>query len=384
MRIMINALSTKGGGGLTYLLELIKHLSMISSEVDVNILTSPQNYREFNEVANNEPAFSDRIHLVQTKVGNLIQRLLYEQLLLPFQLRKLNIDLLYSPAEVATFFSNIPQVVGVQNPNLYYDIPVERTWIEKFRLKALKRLSNFSLLKADKVIAVSNTFRLKVAEETSVNKGKLVPIPHGVDSHKFGKNISVGSDELLEEYGLEKERYFLCVANMHKHKNIGSLIEAYKKLDSELKKRYKLVIVGRKTSYFHEHLKELVPAQLKERIIFTGEIDYSKVGQFYQDAFLFVLPSWLETFGIPLIEAMKSKTPVIGANSTSIPEVVGDAGLLFEPDDPEELSEKITQIATNKRLRKELIEKGEERAHKFTWEKTARETLKVFRSLIKD
>ena len=118
---------------------------------------------------------------------------------------------------------------------------------------------------------------------------------------------------------------------------------------------------------------------LDGKVIFTGEIPHENVPPLYQRASLFVLPSYLETFGMPLIEAMASDVPVIAANASAIPEVVGDAGLLFDPDDPDELRAKMEAVLSDPQLREELINRGLKRAKLFSWEKCAKETLAVFK-----
>jgi len=117
---------------------------------------------------------------------------------------------------------------------------------------------------------------------------------------------------------------------------------------------------------------------IDEKVQFFGEIPFESMPEVYQGADLFVLPSFLETFGIPLIEAMASGVPVIAANSTSCPEVVGDAGILFDPTNPGELAEKITMVLRDQDLRNTMIKKGLARARTFSWEETARKTLAVF------
>ena len=163
------------------------------------------------------------------------------------------------------------------------------------------------------------------------------------------------------------------------HKNYPTLMEAYSLLDSHLQRRYKLLIVGGGTSVDEQYLKGYSERlDLQDRIIFTGSVPHRQLASIYRGATLFAMPSYLETFGIPLIEAMASGLPVVAADTSAMPEILRDADILFDPCNAQELSECMASVLTDERIRDSLIEKGQARAKEFPLEATARQTLQVF------
>ncbi len=373
MNILINALSAKKGGGLIYLNNLIYYLDRIIKKDIIFLLVSKYNKSEFQK------RNLENVILVETGVSNIMHRLYYEQCIIPSIVKNRKIDILYSPAEILSFFSPCYKILGLQNTNIYYKNKIKRSFKEKVRLYMLYLLSRLSLKKADKIITVSNEFASQVSKNMNISESKIRRIYHGIDIKKFKNEKKLGSDYLNEYFKVKKESFLLCISNIHPHKNIVNLIKGYSKLPERIRNVYKLVIVGRKnTRYFQEIKNKYSSYEIKDNIIFTGIIPHEKISFFYKRAVLFVLPSILEAFGLPLLEAMASGTPIIAANSIAIPEILGGAGILFNPNNPEELAEKIQLVLKNENLQRELIKKGYKRVKQFSWEKTARETLKVF------
>lgn len=145
----------------------------------------------------------------------------------------------------------------------------------------------------------------------------------------------------------------------------------------------KLVIVGAKGWKFNPIFEKVQQLQLDNDIIFMGYLADEDLPAIYSGASVFTFPSLYEGFGIPLLEAMQCEVPVIASNTSSIPEVVGDAGILLDPHDIDEWAENIYRVLTNKDLYEELIAKGKQQASKFSWEKVANETLAVYEKALK-
>jgi glycosyltransferase involved in cell wall biosynthesis len=373
MKIAINALSAKTGGGVTYLNRLIFYLQKIDKKNDYYIFVTSQNRQEII------PFESLHFHVTEVHIRSLLHRLLYEQLVLPIFLKRENCDVLYTPAEIASFLAPCPIVLGIQNPNVYYKTKIKRPLASKLRFWILRQMAKLSSRKASRIIFVSETARKDIVPKLRVNLTKTRTIHHGVEFDKFHDAEPLREPAFMDQTS-DSEKYILCLSALARHKNIETLIKAYAALDGMLQDQYKLVIAGNKTSPYSDELTALVrQLNLNRKVIFTGKISHENVPPLYHKADLFVLPSYLETFGIPLIEAMASGVPVIASNSSAIPEVVGDAGLLFNPNDPDDLREKMEYMLSDPELRERLIEKGLERAKKFSWEKCAKETLAVFK-----
>jgi len=378
MKIAINALSAKTGGGVTYLNRLIYHLREVDDQNDYYIFVTRDNHAKI--IAFDKPRF----HVMEVTISNLLHRLLYEQSALPILLKRLNIDVVYAPAEIAPLLSTCSVVLGIQNPNVYYRFKIMRSLAEKTRFWILRQLGKLSSRKASRIIFVSNTARTDIAAKLKANPAKTRAILHGVELDRFQKNVLSEKPTIISKT-IGSDKYILCLSALARHKNVEALIKAYAAMDGKVRTQYKLVVAGRNTSPYGDELTALVQQlNLDERVVFTGEIPHENVPPIYQQAILFVLPSYLETFGIPIIEAMAAGVPVIAANASAIPEVVGDAGLLFDPNDPNDLRTKMETVLSDPKLREELTRKGLQRAKVFSWEKCAKETLAVFKEACVD
>jgi glycosyltransferase involved in cell wall biosynthesis len=142
---------------------------------------------------------------------------------------------------------------------------------------------------------------------------------------------------------------------------------------------HKLVIAGRRSDpVYSDRLNELVEELgIGTKVVFLGEVPYQSMPYLYKRACAFVFPSFLETFGHPLVEAMAMGVPIVAASSTCIPEIVDGSALLFDPQDVEDLSLKLGRVLTEFGLREMLIQRGQRRAQDFSWQKTARKTLTI-------
>ena len=137
------------------------------------------------------------------------------------------------------------------------------------------------------------------------------------------------------------------------------------------------MIVGKKGWLYDEIFEEAKKQSIDDSIVFTGFISDSKLNELYKNAFCFVLPSLYEGFGLPILEAMSKKCPVIASFTSSLPEIGGEACLYFDPKNYEELTEKLQKLKESAALRNELIQKGTERVKAFSWEQCAKETLEL-------
>lgn len=219
------------------------------------------------------------------------------------------------------------------------------------------------------IFTVSNNAKEDIAEHYEIDKGKIVVTYNAVNPKFHVMTISeLQEDELRREFGIGHGRYILSVGNLQPRKNLPRLIEAF----NEIQDKYndvKLVIVGKKAWMYSGILKAI--GTKNNRIILTDYVKESDLIRLYNAATCFIYPSFFEGFGIPPLEAMACGTPVAVANATSLPEVVGDAGLYFNPFDASEIAKKMEMLLNNEELSDRLSKLGLEQVQKFSWSKSA-------------
>jgi glycosyltransferase involved in cell wall biosynthesis len=187
--------------------------------------------------------------------------------------------------------------------------------------------------------------------------------------------------EASSEYDFSKP-YLLFVSTLEPRKNINNLIRAFNLLKRKYKIEHQLVLIGQKGWNYEPIFREIERSAWRSQIHHLDYLSDEMVAVFYSKADAFVYPSHYEGFGLPVLEAMTLGAPVITSNTSSLPEVAGDAALLIDPDDPTSLADAILKVIGDSQFRSELIQKGKERAKLFSWERTAQETLKAYKSLL--
>lgn len=238
------------------------------------------------------------------------------------------------------------------------------------------------LQKTDMVIAISQCTKNDILEyfENVIIEDKIRVVPLAADKQyrqMYDENLI---NEIKISYKIYKP-YILFVGTLEPRKNIINLIRAYNILPTSLKRNYQLVICGKKGWYYEEIFRTVSELNLEGNVIFTGYVPDKDIPLLMSGAEIFVYPTFYEGFGLPPLEAMSCGTPVISSNVSSIPEVVGDAGILINPNDTEELSNAIMRILNDENLKRQLISRGLQQAKKFSWEKTAKETLDVYNKI---
>jgi glycosyltransferase involved in cell wall biosynthesis len=171
--------------------------------------------------------------------------------------------------------------------------------------------------------------------------------------------------------------YLLYVGNAYPHKNLEKLIPAFESLRNTYPD-LNLILVGGE-DYFYSRLKRFVKEKGVKKIFFTGFVEDVDLKTIYREAECLVFPSLYEGFGLPPLEALACGCPVVSSNKTSMPEVLGEAAEYFSPEEPEFIKKAIKKVLDNKKLRKEILNKGKERIKKFNWQETGRKTLQVYK-----
>lgn len=295
------------------------------------------------------------------------------QLNYQFNIKKPELDIIHSPESCTIYkkLKNHKTIITVHDIRQVL-FPEISTGINKYGYKLFfkKALTN-----SDKIITVSENTKLDIICKYNVPKNKISVIPLAA-SHDFQKLNDVKSNHFKIKYSIDYP-FILYVGSLDKHKNIPNLLKAYYK-SKKMGIIHKLVITGKKNLKHTEIFETIEKLSLQNDVIFTGYIPDEDLPLFYNKADLFVYPSIYEGFGIPPLEAMACGTPVITSNTSSLPEVVGDAGIMVNPYDVDELANKMYEVLNNEYLRKEMSKKGLERAQLFSWKKCAAEHLKVY------
>lgn len=301
---------------------------------------------------------------------------LWLQISVPGLLKQNNIDLFHGTMSVLPLFSNVPSVITIYDMVLEI-FPKTMHWKNWLPLKLLMRAS---AKKASRIIAISENTKRDIVKFLGVPCEKIKVIYLGVDK-PFSPVEKEDDSDILCKYGLTPG-FLLNVGTIEPRKNLLRLLKAYKMVVSDNGLMLKLVVAGGHGWLNKGIYEEVNLLGLSENVVFTGYVPDSELPALYRSASAFVYPSLYEGFGLPPLEAMACGTPVISSNVSSIPEVVGDAGILVDPYRPEEIARAICTVLENSDLRDRLKREGLARAGLFTWDKTARETIKLYQEII--
>ena len=269
-------------------------------------------------------------------------------------------------------FSPIPTIVSVMDLSFLH-------FPQTFKKKDLYKLSEwtkYSVKKAKRVITISQSSKDDIIKAYKVLPEKIKVIHLGLKEVLGIKNEVLSMEDLAGKFNI-KNNYILFVGTLQPGKNIARLIEAYSFLPEKLKGEYELVIVGKKGWLYEDILKAPEKYKVSERVLFLDYVLDADLPLFYINAKVFVLPSLYEGFGLPILEAMRYDCPVITSNISSLPEAGGDSALYFDPENVNDIKDKMEAVLTDEKLREKMIEKGRAHYKKFTWEKAARQVLET-------
>ncbi len=367
MNIGINALSVRNqyAGIGVYTKNLIAALSQVDKNNHYVLFLNPENYHGFKVGQDN---FENV--LVYAPFSKYY---VWEQIYLPLIVKKKRIDILHGPRNVLPLLCKIKLVVTIHDLAFLLFPEVMKFNPINYWQTFVKR----SVHNADHIISVSESTRKDIARLYDIAEHKIT-VTHEAcnDSYKRIKDESVLKG-ISQKYDLP-ERFILYVGTIEPRKNLTVLLEAMDILKKEYNLDIKLVVAGKRGWLCTGFFGTLRRLGLENNVIFAGYVPGEDLPGIYNLAKIFVYPSKYEGFGLPLLEAISCGVPVIASNISSIPEVVGDACVLVVHDDPKDFSRNIYELLTDKELRLKMISKGFERAKLFSWEKVAKETLKVY------
>ena len=364
MRIAIDAstISTQGGPR-TYVLGLLEALLSLDCENEYTVF------------------YNDSVHLgrfpkaleIVLPGRNPVARLWREHVLLPLACRREKIDLLHCPKSAIPFFSPCPVVV-----TLHDLIPIKHPETEKFAARVYWRMQiPNAARRSDFIITDSEHARKEIIDDFNVESELVKAIMLGFNPAMSVACTPEAAEMVRQKYSLP-DRYILYVGTIQPRKNIPTLLEAFNILKRDNGIPHRLVIVGRKGWLYDELFARISELGRGDDVIFTGFVPDEELPAIYAGADLFAYLSFFEGFGLPPLEAMACGVPVVVSNTSSLPEVVGDAGIAVEPGDVAAVAAAILKILTNTEFATELRERGIRRSTAFSWDRCARETLQVY------
>lgn len=296
---------------------------------------------------------------------------LWTRIALPIALfgAKKKYDLIFSPTHYIPRFSPIPRVATIFDLSFLHFPQM----FDKRDLWQLKNWTRFSAKNANHIITISNASKKDICNAYGLPKEKVTIAYPGYDKEIFSAKGGSSSGHK------DTDNYIIYIGTIQPRKNLIKLMEAVARIAD-----LKLVIVGKTEGLgrqgwkYEEILQTPKKLGIEERVTFTGFVPTKDLPALLSRAQAFVLPSLYEGFGIPVLEAMACGIPVICSNVSSLPEVCGRAGLLVDPYSVDQIEQAIRLITTDKKLRQKKIKEGFKQVKKFSWDKMARNLLKVF------
>lgn len=306
------------------------------------------------------------------RVADIKWHSLEEQIGFPQILNKENLDLMHFPYFSVPIVYNRPFVITIHDLIMHHFSTGQASTLP-FPIYNLKRLAYRFVLSivaknAKKIIAVSNATKNEIVDHLKINPRKIEVIHEGVENSKLKTQKS--------KLQLKAQKYFLYVGNAYPHKNLDRLLEAFKIINSEAK----LVLVGKDDYFYKRLLSKVREMNLSEKVILFCNVSDDELATLYQNAKALILPSLMEGFGLPALEAMANNCLVLASDIPALHEVCGDAAIYFDPHNINDLAEKLKRTLSENNNEKK--KKGLEMSKFFSWRKMAKETLKVYENSV--
>lgn len=303
-------------------------------------------------------------------------RVPWEQFVAPLALRALGADLYHGVLNVMPLAGSVPAVVTIHDLSPFLFPQTFRRVNRAYTRWAIK----VACRHARQLIAVSEFTKQEIVRWLHVPAERITVTHNGVDA-RFAPPDPAALAAFRQRAGLP-EQFLLFIGTLEPRKNLPTLLDAYARIAKDTS--VPLIIGGGKGWLYDQIFAKAEQLNLGDRIRFAGYIDDADLPLWYAAATVFTLPSLYEGFGIPLIEAMACGTPVIASTSSSLPEIVGDAGILVSPTDADALGAAMLQLLQSPELRADLRERGLLQARRFSWQTMAQRTVDVYRKVAAD
>ncbi|MBC8369361.1 MAG: glycosyltransferase family 4 protein [Planctomycetes bacterium] len=356
------------GGAYVYGLELLRNLQQLNAELDIKLF--------FNFMRS-----THKPKMLETCAATEIEQYSLSQIP-PQILRRFHVptewlagehDVLHGPFDLMAHTSKAARVVTIHDlAFLRAPDGLPQQWIAD-----RKRLVPPSAKRAHRVITVSEFSKRDIVEHFQIDPQRVQAIYHGITPGLVpSNNPTADRQRIAERYGVS-DNFILYLGTLQPNKNIEGLCAAFQIMKQQ---GYpgKLILAGAQGWLFDEMWQRIVNRQHDKDVVLTGFVDREDIPRLYGTCDAFALVSFLEGFGIPVIEAMACGAPVVAADACSLTEVTSDAGLLVDPNDQQQIADALLSLCTDLQLREKMIARGLNHAAKFTWRRTAEQHLAAY------
>ena len=330
-----------------------------------NLINIDNHNQYFLFVNNREGVIYDaeNVHIIEVANPRFIKNeklasLVWLNISLIKEIKRKKIDIFWGPNFLKPIFFPKKKSIITIHDLAFIENKDQHSKIHSLYLKILLKLN---INKQIKILTVSEYSKSDILKIYDVPKENVYITYCAIDNESNGNKSAV---KLPDEY-------MLFVGTLEKRKNLNVIFESLHYTKTNGGKILPLVVVGAKGNGLFEVKQRIKDLSIENDIVFTGYVTDEELNYIYSNAKLFIFPSFYEGFGIPLLEAMKFKVPIISSNRTSLPEVAANAAEYFSPDSPSELSEKINLLMENTARKNELVNSGIERINDFSWKKSA-------------
>lgn len=380
------------GKGLgRYVQEITDNIIAIDKEgqFEFVVFLSKQNYDEFFP-----HQFKDR--RVKKVLADVSWYGFKEQFVFPFIIAKEKLDLIHFPHFNVPIFCFCPFILTIHDLILT-KFPSKRastlnTFKYWFKHLMYRLVIKSALYRAKKIITVSNFTKEDIIKQFKIKKEKITVIYEGVANLEKDRDslfvAKLDKEETLMNFNVVGS-YLLYVGNAYPHKNLDFLLQLFLQIQKKYSD-FRLVLVGKEDYFYRQIKKEAIRLNLWQEnnknssVVFTDYVPDSQLKILYNEAFLYVFPSLYEGFGLPPLEAMANNCPVFSSNQASLPEVLGDSALYFDPKNKDSFLNQFEKIVNDNELREKYVKLGKEKVKKFNWWECARETLDVYQNYLKE
>lgn len=348
----------------------------------INVLKKIDKKNEYifyveNTYNNDLGSLPNNFHIVRTSINaNLpLLNILWHTFILPVRIMKDKVDILHLPSHsLSLLFKVKPTILTIHDLTEYR----LKNHYSKSRILYRKVMLPISSKLADKIITISEYTKEEIIRIFKIRPQKILVVYDAANSRYKPIDKAQCKEFLRKKYKIGFPFILYVGQIQHPNKNIVRLLRAFSKIKSDFRVTHKLVLVGKSHSSANIVYQTVDELHLNKDVFFTGYIPDEDLPYFYNAASLFVYPSLYEGFGIPVTEAMACGCPVIASDTSSLPEVAGDAGILIDPNNIDEIAKAIIEVLNNSIKREEMIQKGFKQIKKFSWEDSAKKYIEIY------
>lgn len=305
----------------------------------------------------------------------------WEQISLTKKIKKEKLDLLHCTANTAPLFLSVPLIVTIHDIIYLEQVNFKGTSYQNLGNLYRRFIVPKIAKKAKLILTVSKFEKQNIIRRLKLPEEKVKVLYNGVGLQFHNQYSKKEIEQFRRKYALPSQ-FIMFLGNTAPKKNTINVIKAYADFCLQNQNRIPLVLLDYKKELVAKILDELNQSALLPQFVFPGYVPYNEIPLMYNAATLFLYPSLRESFGLPILEAMACGVPAITSNTSSMPEVAGDAAELINPFNYKELSDAIAKLLANEDLRNGYKQKGLQRAKKFTWKKSAEELRTIYETIV--